>query len=62
MAAPTILDLPTEVFQNCIFKYLPDIDVYNLRKTGNLRMKQISEDHIELGKYPNIYIYIYIYI
>ena len=50
MAMSTFLDLPTEIIQKYVFKYLADIDIYNLGNTGNIRLKQISEDYVQLGK------------
>ena len=40
-----IQDLPTEILQNALFKYLDRIDIHNLSKTGNWRLKEISEDY-----------------
>ena len=46
--------LPPEILQKFIFKYLKHSDVYNLRDTGNMRMKEICEDYLRtlarLGK------------
>ncbi len=50
MNTMSIAELPTEILQNCVFKYLADIDIYNLGKAGNSRLRKISEDVSELGK------------
>ena len=50
MAHTSILDLPTEIIQSFIFKYLADIDVYRLGRSGNTRLKEISEDYVQIGK------------
>ena len=54
MNTVTIADLPTEILQNFVFKYLGDIDIYNLSRAGNTRLRKISEDFSELGKFKNI--------
>ena len=46
----TIFDLPSEVLQTHIFRYLTDMDIYNLGMIGNNRSKEISEDYVQLGK------------
>ena len=51
MANTNIIDLPTEIIQSFIFKYLADVDVYNLGRTGNSRLKEISEDYVQIGKF-----------
>ena len=51
----TIEDLPTEILQDYLFKYLHDTDIYNLGQTGSLRLREISENFIQLGKYLQIY-------
>ena len=48
----TIEDLPAEIIQDYLFKYLHDTDIYNLSQTGSLRLKEVSENFIQLGKYP----------
>ena len=47
----TIDDLPTEIIQDYLFKYLHDTDIYNLSQTGSARLKDVSENFIQLGKY-----------
>lgn len=47
----TIDDLPTEILQDYLFKYLHDTDIYNLSQTGSSRLKEVSENFIQLGKY-----------
>ena len=54
----TILDLPTEIIQDYLFKYLEDTDIYNLSQLGSRRLKEISEGFVQLGKYFNLYHYI----
>ena len=51
MTNPTFLDLPTEIIRKYIFKYLADIDVYNLRNTGSIRLRELSEEYVTLGNY-----------
>ena len=46
----TIDDLPTEIIQDYLFKYLHDTDIYNLSQTGSMRLKEVSENFIQLGK------------
>ena len=48
----TIEDLPAEILQDYLFQYLHDTDIYNLSQTGSLRLKEISENFIQLGEYP----------
>ena len=51
MSTTSILDLPTEIIQTFIFKYLDDIDIYNLGEAGSKRLKEISQGTIaQLGK------------
>ena len=47
----TIEDLPTEIIQDKLFQYLHDTDIYNLSQTGSLRLKEVSENFIQLGEY-----------
>ena len=35
----TIDDLPTEILEDYLFKYLHDTDIYNLSQTGSSRLK-----------------------
>ena len=49
----TIEDLPAEIIQDYLFQYLHDTDIYNLSQTGSLRLKEVSENFIQLGEYPN---------
>ena len=48
----TIEDLPAEIIQDYLFQYLDDTDIYNISQTGSLRLKEVSENFIQLGKYP----------
>ena len=45
-----LLDLPNEVIEMCIFPYLKGVDIHNLTRVGNHRLKNIAEANIE-GKY-----------
>ena len=45
----TIEEMPTEILQDYVFKYLHDTDIYNLSQTGSLRLKEVSENFIHLG-------------
>ena len=44
-------DLPTEIIQDYVFKYLGDTDIYHLSQTGSQRLKELSESFIQLGMY-----------
>merc|ERR1712141_650329 len=44
----TIDDLPTEIIQDYLFKYLHDTDIYNLAQAGSHRLKEVSESFIQL--------------
>ena len=46
----TIEDLPTEIIQDYLFKYLHDTDIYNLTQAGSHRLKEVSESFIQLGE------------
>ena len=46
---PKIATIPAEVIQNYVFPYLFVIDIYNFGRTGNKKLKEISEDYI--GRY-----------
>ena len=52
MITKGIVDLPTEILQTFIFKYLDDIDIHNLGEAGSRRLKEIAEANNvgELGK------------
>ena len=54
MTKPTFLDLPTEIIRKYIFIYLADIDVYNLRNTGSIRLRELSEEYDHVKTKPNI--------
>ena len=45
-----ILDLPVEIFRNHLFRYLSNIDIYNIGQTGNTKLQEISEACVQLGK------------
>ena len=49
----TIEDLPAEIIQDYLFQYLDDTDIYNISQTGSLRLKEVSENFIQLGEYLN---------
>ena len=52
MNGKNILDMPIEIFKKSIFKYLHNIDIYNLGESGSKRLKEISEDIVgQLGKF-----------
>ena len=42
-----IPDLPTEVFHCGIFKYLTDVDILNISRAGNVRLKEIATDYLK---------------
>ena len=42
-------DLP-DVPLRVIFKYLSDLDIYNLGQVGNFRLHEIAKGYVELGK------------
>ena len=52
--ATGILDLPAEIFHNLIFKYLGAFDIHSLGKSGSHRLKEISENYLELRKSSQI--------
>ena len=43
----TILDLPSEVFQEVVFKYLTCKDIRSIGKTKSKRLKSIADDFIQ---------------
>ena len=45
----TLEDLPTEIVQDYIFKYLEDTDIYNLSQVGSHRLNEVSESFLQLG-------------
>ena len=49
----TIEDLPAEIIQDYLFQYLDDTDIYNISQSGSLRLKEVSENFIQLGEYLN---------
>ena len=49
-----IPDLPTEVFHCGIFKYLTDVDILNISRAGNVRLKEIATDYLKC-KEPEYY-------
>ena len=51
MNTTNIVDLPTEIFTKCIFKYLRNIEIYTLGESGSKRLKAISADIVGLGKF-----------
>ena len=53
LSVKSISDLPNEVLQMHIFRYLDDVDIYNLGLAGNTRLKEISHDHVK-GKFRKI--------
>ena len=50
----TLDELPTEILHDYLFQYLHDTDIYNLSQTGSSRLKEVSENFIQLGKYLRI--------
>ena len=42
-------DLP-DVPLRIIFRYLSDLDIYNLGQVGNAHLQEIANGHVELGK------------
>ena len=42
-----VLDLPTEIIQNVVFKYLTCTDIESLTMIGNKRLKEISKDYLK---------------
>ena len=53
-----IPDLPTEVFHCGIFKYLTDVDILNISRAGNVRLKEIATDYLKC-KEPEYYWAVY---
>ena len=49
--AGALFALPSEVLQTHIFRYLSDIDIYNLGMMGNKRLREVAEDYVQLGTY-----------
>ena len=54
MTPKKIMDMPAEVLQTHIFRYLDDIDIYNLGMAGNQSLKEISTDYVQLGKHLEV--------
>ena len=50
VSTPRIQDLPPEILQNNVFKHLDGLDIYNLGNAGSTKLKDISEDYVQLGK------------
>ena len=50
MGGISFLDLPNEIIQVYIFKYLEDVDIYTLGKTDSTRLKEICENTVQIGK------------
>ena len=50
MGGTSFLDLPNEIIQDFIFKYLDDVDIYRLGTTGSTRLKEICENFVQIGK------------
>ena len=48
-------DLPTEIIQDYLFKYLEDTDIYRLGQTGSQRLLELSESFIQLGMYITVF-------
>lgn len=53
MNSTSLAELPVEIFHNGIFRYIDDIDIFNLGKTGSQRLKEIAEDFVQIGKFPD---------
>ena len=45
MTGKTLLDLPNEIFRDCLFQYLGPIDIFSLGETGNKRLKELAVDY-----------------
>ena len=43
-----ISQIPTEVLQTFIFKYLDDIDVWSLGQAGDTRLREITEQYLDM--------------
>ena len=43
-----ISQIPTEVLQTFIFKYLDDIDIWSLGQAGDTRLKEIAEQYLDM--------------
>ena len=48
-----IPDLPIEVFHCGIFKYLTDVDILNISRAGNVRLKEIATDYLKCKEPEN---------
>ena len=51
----TIIDVPPEILQTYVFRYLNLIDVHNLSHIGSKRLKEISEDYAKRRKSNNMW-------
>ena len=45
MTGKTLLDLPNEIFRDCLFQYLGPMDIFSLGETGNKRLKDLAVDY-----------------
>ena len=45
MPGKALLDLPNEIFRDCLFQYLGPIDIFSLGETGNKRLKDLAVDY-----------------
>lgn len=45
MTGKILLDLPNEIFRDCLFHYLGQMDIFSLGETGNKRLKDLAVDH-----------------
>ena len=45
-----ISQLPTEILQTFIFKCLDDIDVWSLGQAGDTRLREITEQYLDMMK------------
>ena len=61
MTKIVLSDLP-DVPLRVIFKYLSDLDIYNLGQAGNSHLYDIASRHIELGKLDYLYYFVSILI
>ena len=44
------MDVPPEILQTYVFRYLNPIDIRNLGHIGSTRLKEISADYLKPGK------------
>ena len=45
MTGKALLDLPNEIFRDCLFQYLGPMDIFSLGETGNKRLKDLAVDY-----------------